>query len=65
MRIKSVFHKLGSGETIGMLRLTAEDGMALTEDGETLWNCIDVPSSSGWYEVALPEIEEEYIETDE
>lgn len=55
MEIKSVFHKLGSGEIIDMLRLTAEDGMALTEDGETLWNCIDVPCSSGWHEVNLPE----------
>ena len=65
MEIKSVFHKLGSGKIIGMLRLTADDGKALTEDCNTLWNCIDVPNSSGWYEVDLPEIEEEHNETNE
>ena len=36
-----------------MYRLVADEGMALTKDGENLTSCADVESVVGWYEVAI------------
>ena len=40
------------GEYEPMYRLVADEGMALTKDGENLTSCADVESVEGWYEVA-------------
>ena len=40
-----------------MYRLIADEGKALTKDGENLTPCTDVISVEGWYEVELPEKE--------
>lgn len=47
------------GEYEPMYRLVADEGMALTKDGENLTSCADVESVEGWYEVELPEEENE------
>ena len=36
------------------LRLIADEGKALTKDGEKVFSCIDVDSADGWYEVDAP-----------
>ena len=41
------------GEYEPMYRLVADEGMALTKDGENLTSCADVESVEGWYEVAI------------
>ena len=41
-----------------MYRLVADEGKALTQDGETLCPCVDVESVDGWYEVDDPDYEE-------
>ena len=41
------------GEYEPMYRLVADEGMALTKDGENLTSCADVESVVGWYEVAI------------
>lgn len=64
MTEKQVEHVLGNGDVIIKTRLYAGEGKALTNDGETLWNCIDVDSSEGWYEVDAPLPTEEAEETD-
>ena len=45
------------GEYAPMYRLVADEGMALTKDGEHLTSCADVNSTEGWYEVEMPEEE--------
>lgn len=40
-----------------MCRLIADEGRALTQDGEILYQCIDTESVDGWYEVDAPEEE--------
>lgn len=37
------------------LRLVADEGKLLTQDGENLFTCVDVISDAGWYEVDDPE----------
>lgn len=46
-----------------MVRLVADDGKMLTNDGEHLTGCIDVATADGWYEVIEP-IEEELIQSE-
>ncbi len=41
-----------------LYRLVADEDMALTQDGETLYRAIDTESIDGWYEVELPDTEE-------
>lgn len=55
MTTKNVKHILGTGEEINYIRLTADPGKALTNGGETVWNCIDVLSADGWAEIDAPE----------
>ena len=43
------------GEYEPMYRLVADEGMALTKDGENLTSCADVESTEGWYEVKSAE----------
>ena len=53
------------GEYEPMYRLVADEGMALTKDGENLTSCADVESVEGWYEVEAPEgeaTEEDYLD---
>lgn len=37
-----------------LYRLIADEGKALTQDGEKLFPCVDVESVEGWYEVDAP-----------
>ena len=37
------------------MRLVADEGKSLTQDGEKLCKVIDVESDGGWYEVDTPE----------
>jgi hypothetical protein len=39
------------GEYTEMYRLVADEGKALTQDGENLTTCIDTDTPEGWYEV--------------
>lgn len=47
-------------EYVELFRLVADEGRALTQDGENLYPCVDVNTIEGWYEVDDP-----YTETDE
>lgn len=47
-----------------MVRLVADDGKALTKDGENFTACTDVESAEGWQEVDVNE-DGEPIENDE
>ena len=49
------------GEYTEMVRLVADEGKVLTQDGESITSCIDTETADGWYEV--DEItEEDYAE---
>ena len=53
------------GEYESMYRLVADEGMALTKDGENLTSCADVESVEGWYEVESAEgdaTEQDYLD---
>ena len=39
---------------IEKVRLIADEGKVLTQDGETTYSCIDVDSTDGWYEIDAP-----------
>ena len=51
MTIKTAKHTYGNGTTETRVLLTADEGKALTNDGETLFNCVEVVSADGWTEV--------------
>ena len=51
MIIKTGKRTYGNGTTETRALLTAEAGKALTNDGETLFNCVEVVSADGWTEV--------------
>lgn len=60
MQTKNVKHILGNGEELDFIRLTADEGKALTNDGGgTVWNCVDVESADGWTEIDAPEVDED------
>ena len=60
MQTKNVKHILGNGEELDFIRLIADEGKALTNDGgETVWNCVDVESADGWTEIDAPEVDED------
>lgn len=40
-----------------LVRLIADDGKVLTQDGENIFCVIDVDSADGWYEIDEPEEE--------
>ena len=41
-----------------LFRLIADEGKALTQDGENPTFCVDTESTEGWYEVDAPETDE-------
>lgn len=47
------------GECTEMYRLIADEGKALTKDGENFTACTDTDTADGWYEVDAPEEEAE------
>ena len=47
---------------IERLRLIADQGKLLTNDGENFCSVIDVDSEEGWYEVDVPEEETEGVD---
>lgn len=44
-----------TGEYTTLYRLVADEGKALTQDGETFTPCVDVDDVGGWYEVEVIE----------
>lgn len=57
MTQKPVKHILGTGEELDYVRLTAEPGRGITNDGgESVWNCVDVLPAEveSWADCALP-----------
>lgn len=47
------------GEYTEMYRLVADEGKALTKDGENLTTCVDTDTADGWYEVDDPTLDNE------
>lgn len=42
------------GEYTEMVRLVADEGKVLTNDGENFTSCVDTDTAAGWYEVDVP-----------
>lgn len=42
------------GEYTEMVRLVADEGKVLTQNGESITTCIDTDTADGWYEVDEP-----------
>jgi hypothetical protein len=51
MKLVNVTYTYGDGKTEQRVRLYADQGKAVTQDGKTLYGSIDVLSADGWYEV--------------
>ena len=51
MKQTEVKYTYGNGTTETRIRLYADEGKAVTQDGKTLYGSIDVLSTDGWYEV--------------
>ena len=51
MKQESIVYRYGNGVEKERIRLRADDGKALTQDGVTLWGSIDFDSIDGWREV--------------
>lgn len=64
MIINNVKRTYGNGTTESRILLTADDGKALTNDGETLFNCVEVVSADGWTEVDAPATDEPISDTE-
>ena len=64
MIIKNVKRTYGNGTTETRVLLTADDGKALTNDGETLFNCVETTSADGWTEVDAPAADEPISDTE-
>ena len=64
MTIKTVTRTYGDGTTESRILLTADNGKALTNDGETLFNCVEVVSADGWTEVDAPATDEPLSDTE-
>lgn len=65
MIIKNVKRTYGNGTTETRILLTADEGKALTNDnGETLFNCVEVVSEDGWTEVDAPVTDEPISDTE-
>ena len=60
MTTKNVKHIYGDGTENDYVRLTADEGKALT-DGTSEWNCVDVlPEDVGkWREIDAPIVDDE------
>lgn len=57
MRTKNVTYALGNGDTVGMVRMYADEGKMLTRDGYAFFGCADDANVDGWYEVDAAEAE--------
>lgn len=64
MTIKTVTRTYGNGTTESRILLTADEGKALTNDGETLFNCVEVVSADGWTEVDASATDEPISDTE-
>lgn len=65
MTIKTVTRTYGDGTIKTLTLLTAAEGKALTNDGgETLFNCVEVVSASGWAEIDAPATDEPVTDTE-
>lgn len=51
MKQTEVKYTYGNGKTETRIRLYADSGRAVTQDGVNLYGSIDVLSADGWYEV--------------
>lgn len=75
MKIKTLYRyeREGGGITVSpvkpdceyteLVRLIADEGKALTKDGENTCLVIDTKSTEGWYEVDAPEEVKDEIQT--
>ena len=54
MRQETVEYTYGDGTIENRIRLYADDGKVVTQDGVNLYGSIDVLSSDGWYETVDP-----------
>lgn len=45
-----------------LVRIVADQGKLVTQDGENLFFVIDADNANGWYEVDAPETSEEELE---
>lgn len=61
MQIGTSIYKFGDGSEKAKIHIVADEGMALTQDGVELWNCVDVDRIDGWHEIPKPENVEDYI----
>lgn len=59
MRTVNKTWTLGTGETVNKIRIYADEGKAVTNNGIDLYGCVDVDDIGGWYEVNAPVPEEE------
>ena len=64
MIINNVKRTYGNSTTESRILLTADEGKALTNDGETLFNCVEVVSADGWTEVDAPVTDEPISDTE-
>ena len=55
MNIGKVTWTYGNGTKVNKIHLTPDEGKMLTQDGESLFCCVDVDSILGWYEVDASE----------
>lgn len=56
---------LGTSEIVNKIRIYADDGKAITNNGIDLYGCVDVDSIDGWYEVDAPVPEDEEATAEE
>lgn len=59
MRTLNKTWTLGNGEIVNKIRIYADKGKAVTNNGIDLYGCVDVDSIDGWYEVDAPIEDEE------
>lgn len=62
MTTREVTYTYGDGRTEVKTRIYADEGKAVTADGQNFYGSIDVDSTEGWYEVDDPDpVPEELI----
>lgn len=55
MTTREVTYTYGNGNVEIKTRIIADEGKAVTNDGENFYGSIDVDSTEGWYEVDDPD----------
>lgn len=55
MQTKNTTWIYGNNVVVPKIRIIADAGKQITQDGINLYNCIDVDEANGWYEVDAPD----------